>query len=437
MDKQRPIAVIAGARTPLSKSFTDLQNVSAVDLGRSAVKEAIKRAGLTAEEIDEVVVGNVAGPPDAANIARVIALKSGVPIDKIAHTVNRNCASGMESILAGWHAIESGRAKIVVAGGTESMSSIPLLFSSEAAAIWMKLARAKTISQRLKTLASFRPRHFKPVIGIELGLTDPVSGLNMGETAEVLAKEFGLSRAQQDRFAMQSHQKAEAAQVACFLSGEIVSVERRPGDVVDKDNGPRYGQSMQQLAKLRPIFSSDGTVTAGNSCPLTDGAASLVLADPEHCGRFAGNPLGYVTAYAIAGCAPSRMGLGPVYATAKLLKQTGMSLADFDLIEINEAFAAQVLACQKAFASRAFAESELSMTTALGEIPTDRLNVHGGAIALGHPVGTTGTRMILTLLRSLKASGKELGLATLCVGGGQGVAMVVQPNLGERKRRGD
>ena len=431
MAKQRPIAVIAGARTPFIKSFTDLQNVSAVDLGRTALLGAVQRAGLTPEEIDEVVIGNVAGPPDAANVARVIALKSGIPIDKIAHTVNRNCASGMESIIAGWQAIESGRAEIVVAGGSESMSGIPLLYSSEAAAAWMKLGRSKTVVQRLRSLTSFRPRHFKPIIGIELGLTDPVSGLNMGETAELLAHEFGVSRAQQDRFAMQSHHKAEAAQVACFLSGEIAAVERGPADLVDKDNGPRYGQSMQQLAKLRPLFSSDGTVTAGNSCPLTDGAAAVVLADPEHCGRFAGSPQGYVTAYAIAGCAPSRMGLGPVYATAKLLKQTGMSLSDFDLFEINEAFAAQVLACQKAFASRAFAERELSMSTALGEIPTDRLNVHGGAIALGHPVGSTGTRMILTLLRSLKASGKRLGLATLCVGGGQGVAMVVQSNLGE------
>ncbi len=431
MEKQRPIAVIAGARTPLSKAFTELQDVSAVELGRIALLGALTRAGVSAEEIDEVVMGNVSGPPDAANIARVIALKSGVPIDKIAHTVNRNCASGMESILAGWQAIASGRAKIVVAGGTESMSDVPLLWGSEAAAVWMRLARAKTISQRLKTLASFRPRHFKPVVGIELGLTDPVSGLNMGETAEVLAKEFGLSREQQDRFAMESHQKAEAAQVACFLSGEIAAVERPGGKVIAKDNGPRSGQSMEQLAKLRPIFEKDGTVTAGNSCPLTDGAASLVLTDPENCSRFAAGPLGYVTAYAIAGCAPSRMGLGPVYATAKLLKQTGLTLADFDLLEINEAFAAQVLACEKAFASRAFAEKELSMDAALGEIPPDRLNVHGGAIALGHPVGTTGTRMVLTLLRSLKAAGKHLGLATLCVGGGQGVAMVVQPNLSE------
>ena len=426
MDQSRSIAVVAGARTPFCKAFTDLRQVSAVELGRRALLDSLKRCGLTSADVEEVVMGNVSGPPDAANIARVIALKADVPIDKIAHTVNRNCASGMESILGGWQAIESGRARIVVAGGTESMSNIPLLYSSEASAIWLRLAKAKTLMQRLQTLASFRPRHFKPVMGIELGLTDPVSGLNMGQTAEVLAEEFSLTREQQDRFALASHQKAEAAQKACFLSGEITPVELPDGRIVDKDNGPRHGQSMEQLARLRPIFDPEGSVTAGNSCPLTDGAAALVLADRRDCDRFASSPLGYVTAYAIAGCAPQRMGLGPVYATAKLLKETGLSLNDFDLFEINEAFAAQVLACEKAFASKDFAAKELSRSSAIGEIPPDRLNIHGGAIALGHPVGTTGTRMVLTLLRALKASGKHRGLATLCVGGGQGVAMVVE-----------
>ncbi len=425
MNNSQPIAVVSGARTPFAKAFTDLRDVSAVELGRIALLDALRRSGLNANDIDEVVMGNVAGPPDAANVARVIALKADLPIDRIAHTVNRNCASGMESILGGWQAINQGRAKVAIVGGTESMSNIPMLVGPEATRRWLALARSKTMMQKLKTLASFRPRHFKPVIGIELGLTDPVSGLNMGQTAEVLADEFAITREQQDRFAMESHHKAEAAQTECFLSGEIVNVDARGGKV-EKDNGIRYGQSMEALAKLRPIFDSDGTVTAGNSCPLTDGAAALVLASPDDVGRFNSPPLGYITASAIAGCAPSRMGLGPVYATAKLLKQTGLSISDFDLIEINEAFAAQVIACEKAFASNEFAEKELGMSSAVGEIPPDRLNVHGGAIALGHPVGTTGTRLVLTLLRALKAAGKRRGLATLCVGGGQGFAMVVE-----------
>jgi acetyl-CoA acetyltransferase family protein len=277
----------------------------------------------------------------------------------------------------------------------------------------------------------FRLRHFKPVVGLELGLKDPVSGLNMGETAEVLAKEFSITRDQQDTFAMHSHLKATMAQEKCFFSGEIAPVEKRDGEPCTKDNGPRAHQSLEQLARLRPLFAQtsidrNGTVTAGNSCPLTDGAAALVLVSADHVSRFATSPLGYITSYAIAGCDPRRMGLGPVYAVAKLLKQTGSRISDFDAIEINEAFAAQVLACQAASASTSFAQKELGLSTPLGEFPTDRLNVHGGAIALGHPVGTTGTRLILTLLRTLHLTGGRRGLATLCVGGGQGFAVTVE-----------
>jgi acetyl-CoA C-acetyltransferase/acetyl-CoA acyltransferase len=426
MIQPKPLAIVAGARTPFCKAFTELRDVSAVELGRLALLDALHRCRLSGNDVDEVVMGNVSPPPDAANIARVIALKAYVPIDRIAHTVNRNCASGMESILSGWQAINQGRAGIVIAGGTESMSNVPLLCSRDAAALWIRLARSKTMTERIRTLASFRPRHFKPVIGIELGLVDPVSGLNMGETAEGLAEEFGITRQEQDQFALESHEKAESAQVNCFLSGEIAMVDSRGGTRIERDNGVRHGQSIDKLAKLHPIFDAAGSVTAGNSCQLTDGAAALVLADIDYLDRFASPPLGYVTSYAIAGCAPHRMGLGPVYATAKLLKQTGLSINDFDLFEINEAFAAQVIACEKALASDKFAQSELGMSSAIGEISRDRVNVHGGAIAIGHPVGTTGTRLVLTLLRALKSSGRRRGLATLCVGGGQGVAMVVE-----------
>ncbi|MGI9471844.1 MAG: thiolase family protein, partial [Rubripirellula sp.] len=266
-------------------------------------------------------------------------------------------------------------------------------------------------------------------IGIELGLTDPVSGLNMGQTAELLANEFDISRAEQDQFALESHQKAEAAQDSCFLSGEIVVTSIPGGTQMEKDNGVRRGQSLEQLAKLRPIFDRDGTVTAGNSCPLTDGAAALALTSCQNTQRFPSPPLGYISSYAVAGCAPDHMGLGPVYATSKLLRQTGLSMSDFDLIEINEAFAAQVIACRRAFESKSFAERELGLSQALGDFPPEIVNVHGGAIALGHPVGTTGTRLVLTLLRALRAAGKRRGLATLCVGGGQGVAMVVETEL--------
>lgn len=431
-----PLAILAGARTPFCKAFSTLTDVSAVDLGVHAVTAAVnsaatKHEGLTIRSVDEIVMGNVASPPDAANIARVIALKSGHPKDRIAHTVNRNCASGMESILAGWNAISTGRSDLVVAGGTESMSQIPMLFRPEAAKRWMALARSKTLVQKLKTILSFRPKHFKPVVGVQLGLTDPVSGLNMGETAEVLAKEFSISREEQDAFAVESHRKAAAAQEKCFLSGEIAEMEivgQKANQTVGRDNGPRANQSMEQLKKLRPIFDSHGTVTAGNSCPLTDGAAALVLASAEIANQVE-QPLGYITDFAIAGCDPHRMGLGPVYATAKLLRQTGLTMNDFDLIEINEAFAAQVIACQRAAESEKFARRELGMDRPLGTLDDKKMNIHGGAIALGHPVGTTGARLILTLLRALRATDGSQGLATLCVGGGQGVSMVVRTHL--------
>ncbi|MGB7347486.1 MAG: thiolase family protein [Pirellulaceae bacterium] len=432
MNKMKPLAIVAGVRTPFAKAFTSLSRVDAVTLGQHVVTDVLRRAAFSGDDIDELVMGNVAGPPDAANIARVIALKSGLPMDRIAHTVNRNCASGMESILGAWQAIDAGRAKLVVAGGTESMTNIPLLYRPEAAQLWMQLAKSKTLTQRMKTLMSFRPRHFKPLIGIELGLTDPVSGLNMGETAEVLADEFNITRDEQDAFALGSHRKGAAAQERCFLSGEIAPIEVSTGKVVDKDNCPRHEQSMQMLAKLRPFFKKDGTVTPGNSCPLTDGAAALVVTGADDLSRFETEPLGFVTSYAVAGCDPRRMGLGPVFATAKLLEQTGLSMDDFDLIEINEAFAAQVIACQRAATSAAFAQKELGRSAPLGEFADEKLNIHGGAIALGHPVGTTGTRLVLTLLRALRESGKRRGLATLCVGGGQGVAMVVETTLGDK-----
>ncbi|MEM6473234.1 MAG: thiolase family protein, partial [Planctomycetota bacterium] len=385
MSIRKPLAVVAGRRTPMAKAFTKLADVNAVTLGTHAVnatvQEAAKQADrLSISEIDELVMGNVAGPPDAANIARVIALTAGMPDSRVAHTVNRNCASGMESILSAWDSIESGRSNLVIAGGTESMSDIPMLFHQDAAKVWMRLARSKTMMQKLRCLAAFRPKHFKPVIGVQLGLTDPVSGLNMGQTAEVLAKEFSISRDEQDAFAVESHRRAAEARERCFLSGEVAPIENR----MEKDNGPREQQSMEQLARLRPIFEKGGTVTPGNSCPLTDGAATLLLTDLDHGKRFA-EPLGYITHLSVAGCDPRRMGLGPVYATAKLLRETGYSLNDFDLIELNEAFAAQVIACKRAFESTEFARKELDRDRPLGTIDERKLNPNGGAIALGHP----------------------------------------------------
>jgi len=429
MNRTKPLAVIAGSRTPFSKSFTNMSSVSAVDLGTTVTKDLLKQTGIQGNAINEVIMGNVSGPPDSANIARVISLLAGIPHDRIAHTVNRNCGSGMESVVAAWQAISEGRSQVVIAGGTESMSQVPMLWSAEAQSKWLQLSRAKTAWQKIGALASFRPRHFKPVIALELGLTDPTCGLNMGQTAELLAEKFAVTREEQDEFALQSHQKAESAQEKCFFSGECTATVKAGDRIIETDNAIRKGQSLEQLNKLRPIFQRNGSVTAGNSCPLTDGAAALLLTSASHVKNLETTPLGYITGYAIAGCRPEQMGLGPVHATAKLLNASGLALKDFDLVEINEAFAAQVIACQRAFDCKSYGQREFGLAGAIGQLDPEITNVHGGAIAVGHPVGTTGTRMILTLLRSLRASGKRRGLATLCIGGGQGLSMIVETDL--------
>ncbi len=421
------IAILEGVRTPFVKAFGALASVPAQDLGRIATQGVLQRAGLRPDQVDQVIFGNVALPADAANIARVIALQSGIPQDRIAHTVQRNCASGMESITTAAQLVQLGEARTVLAGGTESMSRIPLLYNAEATELFLRLGKTKTLWQRLGALLHFRPRHFRPVAGVQLGLTDPVCGLIMGETAEVLAEDFGIGRREQDEFALESHRRAAAAQERCVLSEEIVPVPAAAaGKEIKADVGPRREQSLEALAKLKPFFKKGGTVTVGNSCPLTDGAAAVVVMPGEAARAEGRQPLGYLRAYAYAGCDPRRMGLGPAYATSKLLAKTGLRLSDFDLIEMNEAFAAQVLANERAFASHRFAEEHLGRKQALGAIDPERLNVNGGAIALGHPVGATGTRLVITLLKELRRRGLRRGLATLCVGGGQGAALLLE-----------
>jgi acetyl-CoA acetyltransferase family protein len=415
------IAILEGIRTPFAKAYGPLASASAQELGRIAATAVLERAALRPDQVDQVVFGNVAMPPDAANIARVIALLSGIPRDRIAHSVQRNCASGMEALTTAAQLIQLGEARTIVAGGVESMSRIPLLYNHEATELYLRLGKAKNWRQRLGTLLRFRPRHFKPVLGVQLGLTDPVCGLIMGDTAENLVHDFNLTRQEQDAFALESHRRASEAQKRGVLAEEIVPVR-----TVREDAGPRKDQTMEALARLRPFFQKNGTVTVGNSCPITDGAAALIAMPGEAVRAEGRRPLGYLRAYAYAGCDPSRMGLGPVFATSKLLHKTGLSLRDIDLIEMNEAFAAVVLANEKAFASPQFAREYLGRDSALGEIDRNRLNVNGGAVALGHPVGATGTRLVLTLLKELRRRKLHRGLATLCVGGGQGAALLVE-----------
>ncbi len=423
------IAIIDGLRTPFCKAYGIFNEVSADDLGAFAVKELLARTSFPAHEIDEVIFGNVALPIEAANIARVIALKAGLSSSLIAHTVQRNCASGMQSITAGANALWADEAQVILAGGAESMSQIPLIYSSKMARFFFQLAKSKNIREKLKTFTTFRPSFLKPIIGLEKGLTDPMCNMIMGLTAEKLSREFHITREEQDAFALTSHHKGAAAHNDNLFKDEMIPVFTPPSYkiVQEKDDGIRSDQTRETLAKLKPYFNKyTGSVTIGNSCQVTDGAAAVIIMKESTAKERGLKPLGYLRSYAYAALDGSRMGLGPVYSTAKLLDKTGLTLKDFDLIELNEAFAAQVLACEKAFGSIEFAKKFLGRTQAVGELPMDALNVNGGAIALGHPVGATGTRLVITLLRELRRRNKNRGLATLCVGGGQGASLALE-----------
>src|SRR5687767_11156525 len=360
-------AVVAGVRTPMAKAGTAFRNVHVTDLARVAIREVLYRANVRADRLDEVILGNVVMPVDATNPARVSALWAGVPHHVPALTVQRNCASGLEAVAAAADRITrsrhagangNGHAPLVLAGGCESMSTIPLLFPNEMLTPMGKMLRAKGLWQKTVATASLRPRHFKPVAGLEVGLTDPTCDMIMGKTAELLASEFNISRREQDEFALRSPRKAAEAMAAGRFSAEICPVYVPAGkgyEAVTEDVGPRAGQTMEALGKLKPIFDRrDGTVTVGNACQITDGAVALLVADAEAARAEGMEVLGYVSAYAAVGLDPARMGLGPVFAIDKLLKETGLTLNDVPLIEINEAFAAQVLACVKAMASDAF-----------------------------------------------------------------------------------
>ncbi|HTJ78417.1 MAG TPA: acetyl-CoA C-acyltransferase [Rariglobus sp.] len=420
-----PLYIVDGVRTPFCKMGTALASADAIELGRSAAAALLARTGVDPAQIAEVIFGCVGQPIDAPNIARVIALRAGVPTQVPAITVHRNCASGFEAVTQAAEKNAAGQGDLFLVGGTESMSRYPLLYNESATRKFTELSKAKTLAQRIARLLRFRPSDFSPRISLQLGLTDPVCGLNMGQTAEVLARDWNISRDAQDRFALRSHQRAAAARGR--LAEEIAPFYPRGSHAavaVTADNGVRDPQTLEALAKLRPIFDRHGgTVTAGSSSQITDGAVALLVASEEGLRRTGLKPLGKLIEYAYAGCEPARMGLGPVFAIARAEAASGLGLADADLIEINEAFAAQVLACCEASASPEFAKEHLGRDRPLGDIREEILNVNGGGIALGHPVGATGARLVLTALNELHRRGKKRALVSLCVGGGQGGAL--------------
>jgi acetyl-CoA acetyltransferase family protein len=421
-----PVWILAGVRTPFAKAGGVFRRSPVYELGRVAASELLASQDLDPGRLDEVILGNCGNPSEAANVARITALMAGVPEPVPAVSVHRNCASGMEAVADAAYRIQAGAARLVLAGGMESMSQMPLLYTTEYGEWLEGLMRAKTPAKKLGVLTRFQPRMLRPRIALVEGLTDHVCGLNMGQTAEVLSREFRIDRRRQDEFALSSHQRAVAARER--LREEITPVFPAPDyEMVRDDVGPRDGQTLEALGKLAPYFDRrNGTVTVGNACQVTDGAVALLIGDQATAERWPSPPLGRIRSFAFAGLSPRRMGLGPVFAAARALQGAGLELADCELFEINEAFAAQVLACLEAARSEAFARDELGRTRALGDFPLERLNVNGGAIALGHPVGASGARLLLTLLMEMRRRRFKRGLASLCVGGGQGAAFVLE-----------
>jgi acetyl-CoA acetyltransferase family protein len=413
------------------KAGTQLKTCTAVHLGVTALTEALAQVEMGNSHLDEVVFGNAGTPADAANISRVISLRAGLSEGTPAYTVHRNCASAMEAIAQGCLKIGSGLAEVMAVGGTESMSNFPLIFSPEMTELFSVMNFSKSSAEKIKKIAEFRPSWLKPVVSIMEGLTDPISGLNMGQTAEVLARDFKISRLTQDEFALKSHQKTVAAQKEGRFKKEITPIMVAPDfkKSVEADFGPRDGQTLEALQKLKPFFDRDnGTITPGNSCPITDGAVALILMNENRAKAEGREILGTISGFAFSGCEPKRMGMGPIYSSAQVLGALGLLVGDMDLIELNEAFSAQVIANQIAFASDKYCQEKLGLSKALGEISDDKLNVNGGAVALGHPVGATGARLVLTLLLEMQRRNVTKGLATLCIGGGQGAAFVLERN---------
>lgn len=409
--------IVEGRRTPFCKMGTLLSRELPSSLGSCASKAAISSAGVSLEEIDEVIFGCVGQPASEMNIARIIGSRIGLPEETPALTVHRNCASGLEAITYAATKAKAEEGDTFLVGGTESMSQMPLLFSSGASEKFFSLFGARSLTEKIKAFSKFRVKDMIPQVSLRMGLSDPISGINMGQTAEILARELEITRGEQDAFAFLSHEKASANKSK--ISEEICPVYtsnedciRSPnGRFVDSDNGVRLDTTISKLNGLKPIFEKrGGTVTAGNSSQVTDGSVALILMTEKALNKTGCSPIAKIKNYTHVGCSPKRMGLGPFFA----LKKMGANLKDVDLIEINEAFAVQTLACKKLIDEN------------ISEIPEDKINVNGGAIALGHPVGASGARIVLTLAKELQRRGAKRGIATLCVGGGQGSAIEIE-----------
>ncbi len=423
----RPVYIVDGLRTPQLKARGKPGPFSASDLAVQASRALLARQPFEPSDLGEVIMGCIMPSADEANIARIIALRLGCGDKMPAYTVQRNCGSGMQAVDNAAQEVASGRSELILAGGTEAMSRAPLLFNSQMVAWLGALNSAKGAVAKAKVLAQFRPNYLAPVIALIRGLTDPIVGLSMGQTAEKLAYRFGITREEMDEYSVTSHQRLAKAYDEGYMAQEVTPIYDSFGKCYTEDDGLRRDTTLEKLATLKPMFDKPfGTVTAGNSSQVTDGSSTLLLASAEAIKRYQLPVLGRIVDAAWAGVDPAEMGLGPVHAIADLLHQQGLKLDQIDYWEINEAFAAQVLACLKAMEDQKYCQQYLGLKAPLGHLDRNRLNIDGGAVAIGHPVGTSGARITLHLAHVLKRKGAQRGIAALCIGGGQGGALLIE-----------
>ena len=422
----RKVYIVDGSRTPQLKSRGKVGPFSAGDLAVAAAKPLLLRHNFPLDALDEVILGCMMPGEREANVARVVSLRLGIPQSVPAWTVQRNCASGMQSIDSAFKNISNGDADFILAGGVESMSRAPVLFNHTMVNWLGDFMRSRTIGQKLSTIFKLRGGHFKPVIALIHGLTDDTVGLNMGETAEIIANKFGITRQQMDEYAMASHHRLAAAHKSGYLD-EIEVLYDDKGNYYDHDDGVRPDSTIESLGKLRPAFDRKyGKVTAGNSAQITDGASWLLLASEDAVKKYQLPVLASISDSQWAGLDPSVMGMGPVHAMTPIMQRNNLAIDDIDYWEINEAFATQVLGCVKAWQEDKYCQENLALDKAMGKIPHDKLNIDGGGVSLGHPVGASGARIVLHLCKILERTNAKQGIASLCIGGGQGGAMLIQ-----------
>ncbi|MEP7383585.1 MAG: acetyl-CoA C-acyltransferase FadI [Gemmatimonadota bacterium] len=422
----RRVAIVEGVRTPFAKSGTALKALSAIELGRLCVAELVQRTNLSGESVDALVFGTVVHSVLAPNIAREISLMPLLPKGVQAYSVSRACASANQAITDGADQIALGHADVVIAGGAESLSNVPILHSRGFSDALVAASRAKSLAKRVQALARIRPRDLVPITP---AIAEPTTGESMGQSAEKMAKINGISREAQDLFALGSHRRASAGTADSRLTREIapVWVPPRFDSALDRDNGIRDDATLEALAALKPVFDRRyGSVTAGNASPLTDGAAAVLLMSEERAAALGYQPIGYIRSYAYAALDPGeQLLMAPVLAAPVALQRAGLSLADMTLVDMHEAFAAQVLSNLQGFTSQQWAE-RAGFSTPVGEVDPERLNVLGGSIAIGHPFGATGARITTTLCHELARRDGQFGLMTVCAAGGLGFAMVVE-----------